>query len=198
MFSQELIWALVVYAVVMAITPGPNNLLLLSSGLIFGLRRTTGHLTGILAGVWLQICLTGLGLGLLFSRFPALQLALKMLGTLYMLWLAWRLWRAAAAQAKSSARPIGFFAALGFQFVNPKAWLMATTVIAVFVPSGAVYAERLAITALIFIVVALPCITLWAASGAWLRGLLQQTLWRQTINRGLALLSAMTALLFWL
>lgn len=198
MLSPEILWALVIYAVVMTITPGPNNLLLLSSGLTFGLTRTGWHMAGILCGTLLQICVTGAGLAVLFTRFPHLQAVLKLAGTFYMLWLARRLWSAGELRATKTARPIGFGAATAFQFVNPKAWVMATTVIAAFVPAGEAYAERVVTAGLIFTGVTLPCIAVWAASGAWLRSAVQNTAARQRINRSMAALSALTAILFWL
>lgn len=194
----EVLWALAVYAFVMTITPGPNNLLLLSSGLAFGLSRTGRHMAGILCGVLLQICLVGAGLGVLFTRFPETQIALKLAGTLYMLWLARRLWGAGEVRAVGAARPIGFGEALVFQFVNPKAWVMATTVVAAFVPVGEGYAGRVVTTGLVFTVVALPCIGAWAASGAWLRSMVHDAVARQRLNRSMAVLAAMTAILFWL
>ncbi|WP_303784167.1 LysE family translocator [Azovibrio restrictus] len=197
MSSPEILWALATYAFVMTITPGPNNLLLLSSGLTFGLSRTGRHMAGILSGVLLQICVTGAGLGILFARFPDLQTVLKLAGTLYMLWLAERLWRASEPRDPTLARPIGFGAAMLFQFVNPKSWIMATTVITAFVPAGEAYAGRVLTAGLIFTGVALPCVSIWAASGAWLRSLVRDTVARQRINRSMAALSALTAILFW-
>lgn len=198
MLPADVLYALVSYTVVMTITPGPNNLLLLSSGLSFGLIRTGWHLAGILSGVLLQICVTGAGLGVLFARFPDLQVALKLAGTLYMLWLAKLLWTAGELRATNAARPIGFGEALGFQFVNPKAWVMATTVISAFVPAGEGYAARVITASLVFTGAALPCISVWAASGAWLRAWVQNATTRQRTQRGMAALSALTALLFWL
>lgn len=198
MLSPEILWALVTYTVVMTITPGPNNLLLLSSGLTFGLTRTSWHMVGILCGVLLQICVTGAGLGALFVRFPEFQTGLKLAGTLYMLWLARRLWEAGEIKTVRAVRPISFIEAMGFQFVNPKAWIMATTVIAVFVPAGPAYIERLATVGLIFTTIALPCIIVWAASGAWLRSVVYNGVVRRRINRSMAVLSALTAISFWL
>lgn len=174
MWSLETLWALAIYTVVMTITPGPNNLLL-SSGLTFGLTRTGWHMAGILCGVLLQIGVTSAGLAVLFTRFPHLQTALKLVGTLYMLWLTRRLWNAGELRATNTARPIGFGAAMVFQFANPKAWVMASTVIAAFVPAGKAYPERVVTAGLIFTAVALPCMAVWAASGAWLRPAVQTT-----------------------
>jgi threonine/homoserine/homoserine lactone efflux protein len=197
MTSAEVLWALALYSMVMTFTPGPNNLLLLSSGLSFGLSRTARHMTGIMTGVMLQICLVGAGLGVLFARFPELQTVLKFVGTIYMLWLAWRLWNAGGIKAADTARPIGFFEAMVFQFVNPKTWVMATTVVAAFVPAGDGYAERLVLAGLVFNVAAFPGISMWAASGAWLRSLVHDGASRQRLNRIMAALSALTAMLFW-
>lgn len=197
-YVVDTLWTLMTFTVVMTITPGPNNLLLLSSGLNFGLYRTTRHMAGILSGVLLQICATGAGLGALFVLIPEIQTALKLAGSVYMVWLAGRLWRAGELYAATTARPIGFGEALIFQFVNPKAWIMATTVIAAFVPVGEEYAERVVTAGLIFTGVALPCISVWAASGAVLRAWIQNSVALRRVNRGMATLSALTAVLFWL
>lgn len=196
--AVDSLWGLMTYATVMTLTPGPNNLLLLSSGLNFGLHRTGWHIAGILSGTLLQICVTGAGLGALFALAPEAQLLLKLTGSLYMLWLAQRLWVTSTVQARAVARPIRYGEAMTFQFINPKVWIMSTTVIAAFVPAGDGYAGRVVSSGLIFVAVALPCISLWAASGAGLRALIQKPAVLRQVNRGLALLSAMTAILFWI
>jgi threonine/homoserine/homoserine lactone efflux protein len=196
-YPIDTIWQLMAYAAVMTITPGPNNLLLLSSGMNFGLRRTGWHIAGILAGVLLQICVTGAGLGTLFILVPELQSFLKVAGSLYMLLLARQLWLTDTLHPASAVRTIGFGEALAFQFINPKAWIMATTVISVFVPAGENYSERVVIAGLIFVGASLPCICVWAASGAGLRSCIQNDATFRWINCGLALLSVMTAVLFW-
>jgi threonine/homoserine/homoserine lactone efflux protein len=97
----------------------------------------------------------------------------------------------------SARRPIRFFEAAVFQIVNPKVWIMATTVIAAFVPAGEHYAERVVATALVFITVAVPCITLWAGSGSLLRNWIHDRVVLQRINRIMAGLAAATVGLFW-
>jgi threonine/homoserine/homoserine lactone efflux protein len=187
-----------VFAFVMTITPGPNNVLLLASGLAFGVRRTGWHMAGILVGVLLLIGLVGSGLGVLFAREPNAQIALMIAGSLYMLWLAGKLWRAGELQAATVVRPIRFHEAAMFQLLNPKTWLMATTVISVFVPPGEHYAERVVAAGLLFNAVALPCISLWAASGEALRRWIQSPVALQRINRAMAVLAAATVFLFWI
>lgn len=198
MLTLDMVLALMMFAFVITITPGPNNVLLLASGLTFGMRRTGWQMAGILTGVLLQITLVGGGLGMLFIREPGAQVALKVAGSLYMLWLATKLWRAGELQASTVARPIRFHEATLFQFLNPKTWLMATTVISAFVPPGEHYAERVIAAGLIFNAVALPCITVWAASGEALRRWVQNPVALRRINRFMAVLAVGTVLLFWL
>jgi len=191
------LFALVSYAFVMTITPGPNNLLLMSSGLLFGLRRTAHHLLGVVAGMAAQICAVGAGLGALFAWEPRLQLLVKLVGSGYMLWLSSRLWRSGAWQAAQVSQPFRFWQALVFQFVNPKAWLMATTVVAVFTPAGDHFTTRLLATSLVFVSIGLPCSGSWAVFGAGLRTWLRDPATMQRINRVMALLCASTIILFW-
>lgn len=197
MFMPDTTLALMIFAFVMAITPGPNNVLLLASGLAFGMRRTGWHMAGILTGVLLQIGLVGAGLGVLFAREPNAQIALTIVGSLYMLWLARKLWQSGRLQAVTVARPIRFHEAALFQFLNPKTWLMATTVISAFVPPGEHYAERVVAAGLLFSAIALPCIGLWAASGEALRRWIQSPVALQRINRAMAVLATATVSLFW-
>lgn len=197
MWSLEMLWPLAAYACVMTITPGPNNLLLLASGLAFGVRRTGGHLAGVLLGTGLMICLGGAGLGALFAMVPAAQTALKLAGSVYMLWLARQLWNASGLSDVNAQRPIRFHEAAIFQIVNPKVWVMATTVIAAFVPTGDQYAQRVFTAALLFMAVAVPCVSLWVAGGSLMRTWIHHPGTLQRINRVMALLAAATVVLFW-
>lgn len=195
--SLDMLLSLAAYAFVMTITPGPNNVLLLASGLAFGLRRTGWHLAGVLAGTWLMISLVGAGLGALLITVPAAQTVLKLMGSAYMLWLARQLWNVDALPTANAQRPIRFFDATVFQIVNPKVWLMATTVIAAFVPAGDQYVQRVVTVGLLFIVVAVPCISLWAAGGSLIRSWIHNPVTLRRINRVMALLAAATVVLFW-
>lgn len=190
--------ALIVYAFVMSITPSTNNVMLMSSGLLFGLGRTWPHLLGIPAGVMVQLGITGAGLGAVFALEPRLQVALKVVGSLYLLWLAARLWRAAELEETEAGRPIGFMQALAFQFVNPKAWLISVTVVSTFLPPGEGYALRLLVVSLVFAAIGLPCMLVWAAFGAGLRPWLRDRAVARVVNRAMATLAALTVLLFWM
>ena len=127
--SLELLSALLVFCFVSSITPGPNNFMLLASGVNFGFRRSLPHLAGVAIGFLWLILAVGFGLGTLLTLFPPLHLGLKIAGGAYLLYLAWKI---ASARTLSdgktaAARPMTFFQAVLFQWVNPKAWVMAVT-----------------------------------------------------------------------
>lgn len=169
----ELIFALIGFAIVTSITPGPNNLMLLTSGLNFGFRRTLPHALGIGAGFTLMIVIVGLGLGQIFERWPILFSILKYLGAAYMIWLAWGIAQSGPVEdGIERGSPMTFLQAAAFQWVNPKAWVMALGGIATYTqPEN--YLVSVLVVALIFGAVNLPCVASWAAFGVAMRKLLR-------------------------
>jgi threonine/homoserine/homoserine lactone efflux protein len=185
--TYDLMIALVGFAFASSITPGPNNLMLLASGVNFGLRRTVPHMLGISFGHALMVFLVGLGLAGLFLAEPRLVVALKVASVTYMLWLAWKI--ATAAPPREGApvgRPFTALQAAAFQWVNPKAWAMALTATAVYAQDRS--AATMAVVAVIFCAVNLPSVAVWAAMGQALRRLLDRPGWRVAFNRGMAVL----------
>ncbi|MBI3507172.1 MAG: LysE family translocator [Proteobacteria bacterium] len=161
--------ALVVFSFVTSATPGPNNLMLLASGVNFGFARTIPHMFGIALGFTLMVGLVGLGIGQLFALLPWLHETLKFLGLAYMFWLAWKIANAGTiGEGGESGRPMTFLAAAAFQWVNPKAWAMAISAIATYTLAGD-YAASLAVVAGTFGLVNLPTISSWVLFGVWLR-----------------------------
>lgn len=193
--TASLVSSLALYAFITSITPGPNNLMLASSGLTFGFQRTVPHMLGISFGCAALIAACGLGLGALFAAAPWLQSALTVAGAGYLLFLAWKLWRAGEMKEIEGADPVGFWGAAAFQFVNPKALIMAITAVSAFTPPGADYARNLAIVGLVFSAVNLPCIAIWALFGAGMRTLLREQSALVWFNRAMAMLTALTAIL---
>jgi len=180
MMEMHTLIAVVAFATVTSVTPGPNNMMLLASGVNYGFRATVPHMLGISAGFLLLLLAAGLGLGALLQRWPELHLGLKMLGAGYMVWLAWKLWRAdaapssalaaegtaaAATSTTSTTGPLGFWGAAAFQWVNPKAWMMALGAIAAFVGPQEGWSALWAL-ALLCAAVNLPCVSIWAYAGA--------------------------------
>ncbi len=126
MMSSELLWALMLFVVVTLFTPGPNNTMLMTTGLNFGFRRGLPHLWGVALGFAVMVLAVGLGLGALFQAYPAAYTVLKYAGAAYLLYLAWQI--ATAGEFKegaASGRPIAFLEAAAFQWLNPKGWVMA-------------------------------------------------------------------------
>ena len=153
--SREVLVALCLFAIATSITPGPNNIMLLASGVNFGLRRTLPHTLGISSGFCILLLAVGLGLGFLFTSFPLLQVALKILGSLYMLYLALRIATSRSFNQKGDqashkqSRPMTFMEAALFQWVNPKAWVMAISSMSLYTNPAQHYRSTLAV-ALIF------------------------------------------------
>lgn len=160
----ELLPALIVFALVSSITPGPNNLMLMASGANFGFVRSVPHMSGISIGFMVLMMLTGLGLGQVFELYPISHLVLKVLSAGYMLWLAWKIANAAPIRDRAGAgTPMTFLQAAAFQWVNPKAWAMALTANTVYV--GGASAGALALTCAVFAAVNLPSVAVWTIAG---------------------------------
>lgn len=111
-------------------SPGPNVILLTTSGARFGFAATVPHLLGVALGVGIVAFVTGLGLGSLLDVFPVLRTFLLVVASGWILWMAWRLWQAKPAQAQRTDRPFTFVQAVLFQWVNPKIWAVATSAMA--------------------------------------------------------------------
>jgi hypothetical protein len=125
---MESLLPLALFAFVASITPGPNNIMLTSSGLVFGFARTIPHMLGVTVGFGVVLALCAAGIGSVIVAVPAIHLGLKILGSGYLLYLAWQLRKMAFKQdGDASAKPMSFIGAAAFQFANPKAWVMAIT-----------------------------------------------------------------------
>jgi threonine/homoserine/homoserine lactone efflux protein len=191
--SPEAFLALVVFAFVSSITPGPNNLMLLTSGVNFGFRRTVPHMLGIGAGFVALLFGVGLGLGAVLAAYPQLNLALKIAGGGYLLYLAWRIAtsRSMGEKGDGAARPMSFLEAAAFQWVNPKAWVMAVTAMALYTSPDRPFVT-VALVAIAFGLVNLPCVSSWAGFGVALRGFLADPMRLKWFNIAMGLALAAT------
>jgi threonine/homoserine/homoserine lactone efflux protein len=190
MFSTETMIALTAFAFVSSITPGPNNLMLMSSGANFGFVRSLPHMLGVAIGFVLMLLVVGGGLGAMVRALPPVLLVMKVLSVGYLLHLAWRTATAAAPNpeaAPSSARPLSFLQAAAFQWVNPKAWTMALTAMAVYVPVND-HTTGVLVVALVIGAINLPSISIWTALGVQLRRLFHRPRALRAFNIASALL----------
>ena len=191
--SDDMLIALLVYAFVTSITPGPNNLMLLASGVNFGFARSIPHMLGIGIGFVVLLLAVGLGLGAVLTAFPVLDTALKVAGGAYLLYLSWKIAMARSMDSKGrqDARPLTFLDAAAFQWVNPKAWVMAITAMAVYSnPDRPLWSMLVVATA--FGIVNLPCVSVWAGFGMGLRGFLSHPARLKWFNIAMGLLLAAT------
>jgi len=172
MLPLDTLLALSAFAFVTSVTPGPNNLMLLASGVNFGFARTVPHMLGVAIGFVVMVVLVGLGIGQVFAAVPALYMLLKVAGTLYMLYLAWKIANAGAiGEGRASGRPMTFLQAAAFQWVNPKAWAMAVSATATYtLPDH--FIRGVVIVALVFGLINLPSVAVWALFGTWVKRLL--------------------------
>lgn len=167
--SVEILATLVVFAFVTSITPGPNNFMLLASGVNFGFKRSVPHMIGIGGGFFVLLLAVGLGLGELLERFPPLFLALKFAGGAYLLFLAYKIAmsRSLGEEARSG-KPMSFLAAASFQWVNPKAWVMAVTAMATYTDKST-FLLSVFLVSIVFVLVNVPSIAAWAGFGSFMR-----------------------------
>ncbi|HUZ84031.1 MAG TPA: LysE family translocator [Gaiellales bacterium] len=189
--------AFLLFAVVAAITPGPSNLILTSTGAAVGLLRGLPALLGQVLGMGLMLFLVGFGLESLVLLSPLILEILKWCGIAFLLWLAWKIATAGHDDAAAERVHVGFWAAAGFQWVNPKAWLVCAGAIATYLPGAAGGAlARSASFALLFVLAALPCCFVWLAAGAGLQQLLRSGRPARIFNVAMGALLAGSILLF--
>lgn len=185
--------SLLIFSLVMSITPGPNNLLLATSGLTYGFRKTLPALIGTLAGLAMLFLISGAGVGAIVLGSPHAQAVLRAFGTAYLLYLAWRLWRASAIPDAESRSPLRIWHATAFQFINPKAWMMTVTAVSLYVSIGPGYWVTLAIVSGTFLVVSIPSIAIWAGFGAAMKSALRDPGRVKLFNRAMAVLTILSA-----
>lgn len=187
------------FALASSFTPGPNNIMLTASGSAFGFRRSVPHMLGITVGFPIMVFAVGLGLGEIFARYPQIHLALKIGGAAYLLYLAWRIAQAGQADGGSAnARPLTFLEAAGFQWVNPKAWMMALSSIPAFTTVGGNYHAELTLICAVFALITIPSTAAWCLFGVGIRQLIRTPETARIVNLGLAALVALSILLLFL
>ena len=194
MINFALLSALSVFYFTMFITPGPNNAMLTASGMKFGFKKTLPHLIGIPLGHIFQIGLTCLGLGTIFIKFPEIQFYMKFLCFIYLIYLGWKMIGSFSLAENESGRPLRFYEASLFQFINPKAWSIALTVASGFFP-----AEENLLVGVMFVsftaaVICFPTIALWALFGNSLRTFIKNEKTKKIIEYILALLLVLTGI----
>jgi len=186
--SYEMFTALMLFAFVTSITPGPNNIMLMSSGANFGFKQTIPHALGVGLGFTLMIMLVGFGIIQLFDIFPESYMLLKIISFIYLFYLAIKIALSGNSSLKNSnkTKPLTFIQAALFQWVNPKAWTMALTAISIYAPSKSVAA--IIFVAVVFGAINLPCISSWVVLGKKMQIFLTDAKRNRIFNITMALL----------
>ena len=195
MIDLNLFFALVSFYFVMYVTPGPNNAMVLTSGIRFGFSKTIPHMSGITIGHVMQVVLVCLGLGKLFQLLPQIQNILRIICALYLLYLGYKIIGSFSKIKEDDSSPLKFYEAALFQLVNPKAWTISTMVASGFLPKD----EKLIISILFISVTALIIcpisISVWAAFGSGIKNLVKNNKKKAIVEYFLAILLLLTAIL---
>ena len=193
--SYEALLALSVFAFVTSISPGPSNFMLLASGANFGFARTAPQVLGVTLGFKSVLLGAGLGLGAALTAWPGLHVALKIAGGAYLICLAWRIGtsRSMGAAGGIEGRPLTFLESAAFQWINPKAWIVAATAMAVYGSPDAPFLS-VALVSTAFALINLPSVSAWAGFGVALKGFLSNPRRLKWFNIAMGLLLAGTLL----
>jgi threonine/homoserine/homoserine lactone efflux protein len=197
-YSVAMLVSLGTFTFSSTMTPGPNNIMLLSSGLTFGYKRSIPHITGVVVGFPFMVFLIGIGLGIVFNNFPIILTLLKIIGMLYLLWMAYKIATNVDSynMQNTHGKPFSFFQAVLFQWVNPKAWIMAITVISLFVTSQKDSLLQIMIVVSVYILSAVISTNIWALGGVFLKRVLQTAKMVSIFNKIMAFLLVVSIIPF--
>lgn len=180
--SLALIFPAAYFMFITSITPGPNNIMLAASGMNFGYKRSLPHVVGIFSGLGLMIGLCAIGVGSLYEEYPILRYVLRAFSAIYLAYLAYKIAISGAAEMSKAAKPFTWFEAASFQFINPKAWVMAIGFASSFMPDFADLVKQLTFLLVISICMNFLCISCWVLFGQVMARLFTSEKTRKTIN----------------
>jgi threonine/homoserine/homoserine lactone efflux protein len=195
---MEYLFAVVLFAVSSSVTPGPNNIMVMTSGVNFGVKKSLPLLTGICVGFTIMLLMVGLGFSELFEIFPSLHFIIKCIGVIYLLYLAYLIaGSSTSVESNHQTKPFTFMKGALFQWVNAKAWIVATGAIAAFTTTGASFLSQNLMIALTFFLVSFPCVGVWLLFGSVLKKVLNSERNKKYFNlvmSGLLVLSVLPVL----
>ena len=195
MIDLNIFFALISFYFVMYVTPGPNNAMVLASGLKFGFLKTIPHMSGITIGHITQLILVCFGLGKIFQIFPGIQNVLKILCAIYLLYLGYKIIGSFNKIKEDGSKPLKFYEAALFQIVNPKAWTISTMAASGFLPKDGNLIISIFFIAFVALVICPISISPWAAFGSAIRKFVKNKRIKALIEYFLAFLLLITAIL---
>ncbi len=186
---MELYLAVFIFGLSAGITPGPNNIMLMTSGMNFGIKKSIPHVLGVTFGFPIMVILIGLGFSIVFEQYPILHEVIKVLGVVYLLYLSWLIASASPDTLEGEkSKPFTFLQAALFQWVNPKAWVVATSSISAYtVLNDNIYWQILMIAG-VFFFAALFTASTWLVFGKGIKQILQSAKQQRAFNIAMALL----------
>ncbi len=183
--EQQQLFALMTFAFVSTVSPGPNNIMLMTSGANVGFMRTIPHMLGIVLGFSLMVILIGIGLMGVFTAYPIAHQALQVGCIIYLVYLAMKIALSRPVSSNASTyKPMSFLAAANFQWINPKAWSMALTAVSVYNVSASW--QGVIIVSLVFAVMNIPSVSVWTIAGKQLQAFLNSPSKIKSFNFGMA------------
>ena len=186
---MEFYLAIFLFGLTAGITPGPNNIMLMTSGMNFGIKSSIPHVLGVCIGFPVMVILIGLGFSIIFDLYPILHEVIKVLGLAYLLYLSWLIASATPETLESDkSKPFSFLQAALFQWVNPKAWVIATGAISAFTTLADDIHWQVLIIAGIFFIAAIISSTSWLVFGRGIKQFLQSPKQQRMFNISMALL----------
>lgn len=192
---MELYLAIFLFGLSAGITPGPNNIMLMTSGMNFGIKNSLPHVAGVCIGFAVMVILVGLGFSIIFDTYPILHEIIKVLGLMYLLYLAYLIAYAAPSElASDKSKPFSFLQAALFQWINPKAWVMATGSISAFTTLGDDIHWQVLLIASIFFIAAIISSISWLVFGRTLKQVLKSIKQQRVFNISMALLLVISVL----
>ena len=192
---MELYLAIIVFVISTTITPGPNNIMIMTSGLNYGIRKSIPHLLGVCFGFPIMVIMIGLGFSVVFDIYPWLHEAIKVVGVVYLLYLSWLIATSSPTSLDiEKSKPLSFIQAALFQWVNPKAWVMASSAISAYTSIETDILLQVIFIAFAFFFVAFPCLGVWLFFGVGLKKYLDSAKRQKIFNLSMAFLLVVSIL----
>jgi len=192
---MEFYLAVFLFAVSATVTPGPNNIMIMTSGLNYGVKNSIPHLLGICFGFPVMVIIVGLGFSVVFEMYPLFHEAIKIFGVLYLLYLAWLIASSSPVSLEGTkSKPLSFAQAALFQWVNPKAWVVATGAVSAYTTVSSDVLGQVVYIALAFLLVAFPSLGVWLIFGVGIKKYLKSAKHQKIFNLTMALLLIVSVL----
>lgn len=190
----DIFLSLAMFSVATSVTPGPNNIMLLASGINFGFKKTLPHSIGVSSGFFVMLLAIGFGVGALIQSSPEIYSVLKYLGAAYLLWLAWKttISHSVSKVSDKKEKPLTISEAALFQWINPKSWMMAISGMALYTSQVNPFMSMLLVAA-VFSLINWPCVAVWAVFGSKLREKLKNPQILKMFNLTMGVLLALSA-----